>query len=498
MVTEIELKLLVSGDVITQIEQVLLPTLGVATQAKEFSLYNQYFDSAEQVLRKHHIGLRIRNKKGKFEQTLKTSGKTVAGLHQRPEFNVELENDRLKLELFDPKIWPQDIDVGELQKSILAVFKTDFTRREYNLKFEDGTHIEMVYDTGHIKTDNQQLDINEIELELKHGNPSVLFDIAAVLSDKLEVQLGNLSKAARGYMLANGRSLQAKPRDAYLKVDAEDSCETAFIKAVEYSLNYWQHHEQCYLQNVKIKQLEGMIEGMRLLLQTLTLYLPNLQCPSLLELHKALMAQVNKWYWLEQSISLKELRSPRGPYRKLAKNEELMSYLRGLSERLIKRFNPKHLINSRENLMMQLNLSRLLIDKPWRDTSTSYDTTVSEHANGWLSQGWHNVQQSMPVQSNISARDYIFQQTMLRQTLYNGFLLGNLFDEVKEYYRAPWLDLLNGIDELKTLVFLQQKLRESDLNDKTEGLQWTEEKITSLLSVMERSRGMAVRAEAYW
>lgn len=498
MVTEIELKLLVSGDVVTQIEQVLLPTLGLSAKATEYTLYNQYFDSPEQILKKHKIGLRIRNKAGGFEQTLKTAGKSVAGLHQRPEFNVALENDRLKLDLFPDEVWPQDIDVAELQRSIDAVFKTDFSRREYQLGFEDGTQVELVYDQGLVVAKGQQLDINEIELELKHGNPSKLFDIAAILSEKLAMQLGNLSKAARGYMLANGRTLQPKKKIQYLDVTADDSCESAFIKAVEYSLGYWQHHEQCYLQNTKIMNLKGMIEGMRLLLQSLTLFLPNLQCAQLLDLHKALMSQVNKWYWLEQSLSLKELRSTRGPYRKLAKNDDLISFLRGLNEGVIKQFNPKGLINSRENVMMQLNISRLLIDKPWQQTSSSYQSTLSEHANGWLSQGWHNVQQSMPVHNNISPRDYIFQQTMLRQTLYNGFILGNLFDEGKEQYRAPWLDLLDGIEELKTLLLLQQKLQESDLSDKAEVLLWNEEKIASLLSVMEQSREVAVRAEAYW
>lgn len=499
MDTEIELKLLVSGDVKNQLESSLLGHLGATHQMSEFTLYNQYFDTPDRLLGKHEIGFRVRNKGGYFEQTVKTAGKIVGGLHQRPEYNVQIDTNRPDLDLFDQEIWPDNLSISRVQASLNAIFKTNFTRTEYLLTYSDGSLVELVFDNGVIQAGDQKVDINEIELELKQGAASRLFDIADRISTLMPIQIGSLSKAARGYMLADDALLKPKPLKHALVVCEQDSCETGFIKAVEYALAFWQHHELCYLQSNKIKDLRGMLTGMRLLLQAITVYLPSLQCSTMLGLHKTLLSHINKWFWLEKSFGLKELRSPKGPYRKkLTKNEELVSYLRGLSEGLLNEYKPIEIIQSNENTLIQLTISRLLFEKPWREESTGSATKLTEHAKGWLSQGWHNVMQSMPVNKKIAAQDYIFQQSMLRQTLYNGFLFGSLFSEHRDQFRAPWLDLLEGIDDLKTLTFLQEQLVVSDLEERQDLLDWSEEKITNLLSVMEQSRKVAVRMEPYW
>ena len=503
MDTELELKLVADGDVLHAIKTAVLPAIKARVKATHFTLYNQYFDSPSRYLRRNDIGFRVRSKDGKFEQTVKTSGTVVGGLHTRPEYNVELDNGHPDLSLFDDDIWPHDCDVSDLQKKIQPLFSTDFSRDEFELDFDVHGVIELVVDQGMVCAQKQKYPISEIELELKQGQVSLLFDVAEIIVRSMPVRVGNLSKAARGYMLAEDRLLEDKEMEAYLTVEQKTTCEQGFIKAAEYALEYWQHHEQCFMQDGKIRHLTRMLSGMRLLLQAIVLYLPLLQCQALLDLHKKLMEKVSQWLWLEQVESLKELSSVKGPYRKkLGRNDELLSYLRGVREGLMKAHNPKQLIAEGDNTLLQLSLSRILHEKPWQNESTGFDSRISEHAKGWLSQGWHNVMQGLPKGKSLTVQEYLAQQMMLRQNLHNGFLLSKLFDqhldESRERFRAPWLDILNGIAELKTLTILQQQLESADIEDSDVLLRWCEEKMQTLLEVMEQSRMVASEAEAYW
>ncbi len=499
MDTEIELKLLVFGDVKTLLEQSYFPSTETRHHSRQMHLFNQYFDSADKQLSKNGIGFRIRSHDGELEQTIKTSGSSIGGLHKRPEYNIPLETNQPDLSLFNKEIWPDDLNINQLQEELESVFSTDFVRQQYLLECEDDSLVELVIDSGYIKAGTQKQPINEIELELKQGEPVRLFDVAEQLAELMPMQIGILSKAARGFMLAEDRYLKPRKLDRFLSVNEKDTCETGFIKAVETALEFWQHHENSYLQNGKINTLKGMLQGMQLLLQALTVYLPQLQCESLLRLHKQLLLHINQWFWLEHSFSLKDLRSSKGPYRKrLAKNDELLSFLRGLSEGLLTHYKPADIIRSQDNCKIQLAFSRLLIEKPWRKESNGSQSKLTEHAKAWLSQGWMSVMQGMPENRKISTQDYLFQQSILRQTLFNGFLFGKLFSDQRDNFRAPWLDLLEGIADLKTLVFLKQKMQESDVEARNELLIWADEKIANLQAVMERSRKVAFRNEPYW
>ncbi len=68
---------------------------------------NTYFDTLDNRLRQHDIGLRIRRFDEVYVQTVKTAGRVVAGLHQRPEFSAEYHSNEPDLSLHPADIWPQ-------------------------------------------------------------------------------------------------------------------------------------------------------------------------------------------------------------------------------------------------------------------------------------------------------------------------------------------------------------------------------------------------------
>ena len=108
--------------------------------------------------------------------------------------------------------------------------------------------------------------------------------------------------------------------------------------------------------------------------------------------------------------------------------------------------------------MLKLTIGRMLLNKPWREAVQGYDLPLTEHARGWLSQGWQTIQQTMPMQRRMYASNYTSVEMLLRQTLFNGFLLADLFEGSRGQFRAPWLDILIGIDELNALLLLKKSI----------------------------------------
>jgi len=211
MSAEIELKYLLSEND-NKIEHVadkitaLLSTNKIDFNFSVKLLGNDYFDTPTLELRKMDIGLRIRTTENNYEQTIKTSGSVVDGLHQRPEYNVNLQSKRLDLSLFPAHIWPETFDLSALQNKLVVIFTTHFTRRTW-LIHQGNNVIELALDNGDICVDGHKnsLQINEIEIELVKGEQQALFDLATQLKTILDLTAGNLSKAARGYSLYHSK-----------------------------------------------------------------------------------------------------------------------------------------------------------------------------------------------------------------------------------------------------------------------------------------------------
>ena len=495
---EVELKLIALNNPLLAFEEQVLPLLDGQVEVSKKTLKNQYFDTPEQLLRQNKMGLRVRSSDDVHEQTLKMKGTTVGGLHQRPEFNLPLATANVDIRLFDNEIWPITFDINQIQNSLGPLFTTHFHRTTYRINDAEGNDFEVVFDVGEVATDKDQHPINEIELELIKGKPNALFSLANTIAQHCDVRVNNLTKAAYGYALVSGKALQPKKMAYVLPIVRNASTEQAFESAVAYALKHWQHNQTVYVETYRLQALTEMVRSIRLLLQVFSLYLPVLQCKELLELHRDLIKFLQKLQWQDEIHAIRYLRSRKGPFSKrLNKDSALMSYLQGRKEGLLNAHAPQDIIFSKQSASIQLKTAALLLTRPWRESAHGFDAPVLEHAHGWLSQGWQTLLQAMPNKT-MQAPQYLSAQVILRQTLLNGFMLAGLFDEGRESFRAPWLDLAIGMEELNALALLQQILQETDLDDKTDLLKWTSDKTNALLNVMEMTRNVALNAEVYW
>ncbi|WP_100643743.1 inorganic triphosphatase [Alteromonas facilis] len=502
---EVEMKFVVNGDghdklqkVLPNLSHLLGEDIAVKVDYQRKILTNQYYDTEDNYFSKHRFGFRIRGCNGVYEQTLKTQGSTIGGLHQRGEYNVELSDAQPQLSLFSNITWPEEASSADLQTQLVKRFATDFTRDEYRLSIGDDC-VEVVFDCGLVTTENNEHPINEVEIELKQGDVKRVFQVARILNQHLSLRLSDTTKAAVGYTLLGEARQGRRLLPDFLPLEHHISTEEAFCKAVACALDHWQYHEQLYMNTQALKYLENVNEGLYLLMQSVSLYLPVLQCGPLLTLHKRLISFAQKWTWLTELHNLRFLRSKKGPFTHfLTEHEALMSYLQGRKVGLLQGRSPEQLFFNSEANEIKILTSEIVYHKPWRQEATGYDKPLLEHARGWLSQGWQNVMQSLSQQEPLSQTHYIATEAILRQALSNGFLLADLFSDQRGEFRAPWQDILIGVEEMKALITLKKLLGDAEFEDIPALKSWTADKLHNLLLVIERTRAVAIEQEAYW
>lgn len=189
-------------------------------KVNQFQLVNDYYDNDNLDFRKMDFGLRIRTKvipnqasntkandgiqavAQQFEQTIKTAGIVVDGLHKRPEYNVNIQSKQVDLSLFPVNIWPDKSNVEKLQQSLQVIFSTNFSRQTWLIHYGEDI-IELALDSGEIIASGgkEKLFINEVEIELVSGSEQALFELAKQLKATISMEPSSLSKAARGYSL---------------------------------------------------------------------------------------------------------------------------------------------------------------------------------------------------------------------------------------------------------------------------------------------------------
>ena len=131
-------------------------------------------------------------------QTIKTAYHG-SGCFERSEWEQAIEGDQPDLaRVTDTALGPLLTD--DVCSALNPIFETRIERTAYHLNGND-TDIVMAVDEGQIVATDSSCPVSEIELELKHGNPTELFKIARDITDIVPAQLDVKSKSERGYDL---------------------------------------------------------------------------------------------------------------------------------------------------------------------------------------------------------------------------------------------------------------------------------------------------------
>lgn len=115
-------------------------------------LLNIYYETPDNWLRGHDMGLRIRGENGRYEMTMKVAGRVTGGLHQRPEYNVALSEPTLDTEQLPTEVWPNGELPADLASRVQPLFSTDFYREKWLVAVDD-SRIEIAR-SGEVKAGN--------------------------------------------------------------------------------------------------------------------------------------------------------------------------------------------------------------------------------------------------------------------------------------------------------------------------------------------------------
>ena len=214
---ETELKLQVPPSQLERMRQHPILAEHAAAGAQEHQLVDIYYDTAGHDLWKQGLTLRVREAGGTWIQTVKTAAAVSPGLHERGEWECALPDATPQPALLARQIKPASLSQALARAEadqLQPIFRNLTRRTTWSLKWPDGDEVECALDSGRIESGGANTEIAELELEIKRGSSSHLFELALALHADIPLRMSNDSKAARGFAMldpAPTRAVKAQP-----------------------------------------------------------------------------------------------------------------------------------------------------------------------------------------------------------------------------------------------------------------------------------------------
>ncbi|MBV9152490.1 MAG: CHAD domain-containing protein, partial [Alphaproteobacteria bacterium] len=232
-----------------------------------------YFDTKKNVLRKAGYSLRVRRSGGKYVQTVKRTS-NGAGLFDRPEWETSVDNAEPNAEAVAATPLGEIIGADRISK-LLPVVESRVDRTVWHLDHQK-SKVELVLDEGTIRGGEEERPLHEVEIELKKGDPDAVLDLARKLAESVPLRLGVLSKAERGFALAEGR-LDKVSKAAPVQVDAQMDVAAGFAAIVNACLRHFRLNERLVAGRREAEALHQARVAMRRLRSAFSLFRPAIR-----------------------------------------------------------------------------------------------------------------------------------------------------------------------------------------------------------------------------
>ncbi len=258
--TETELKLSVRPEALRRLSS--HPLLKGRERAVARKLCSFYFDTPDFDLWRQGIALRLRRDRGRWLQTVKGGGTVRSGLHERVELETEVAGPHPDYTKITEGALGEYFASPRLRAQLKPVFVTEFKRSSRTLELGPGVTVEASLDRGEIKSGGVAELVSELELELKSGPASHLFDYALKLLEAAPLRVENRSKAERGYALARGER-PAPVKSGAVPLGTDMTVGDAFKMIVWATLAHLQANEQGVLEGRDPEYLHQMRVALR-------------------------------------------------------------------------------------------------------------------------------------------------------------------------------------------------------------------------------------------
>jgi inorganic triphosphatase YgiF len=261
-------------------------------------LDNRYYDTPAYRLAAHQVALRLRRSGAERVRTVKLAAPADTGLSSRAEWEVRCDPA--------PTCRPRgagaatafagtgfaDVDDASTRRllerhahHLREAFTTRFRRETRRIRPRPGVSVLLMLDRGHIRAAQRRAPICELELELEHGHPADLFELAALFAADLPLRPEDASKADRGYRLVGHRPKASRPPRAPRPAP---TAIVAFKRAAARELTAWRDLSSDAARRDAVERRHRVRVALRRLRALLRLYEPALPGRFVARWHKRL------------------------------------------------------------------------------------------------------------------------------------------------------------------------------------------------------------------
>jgi inorganic triphosphatase YgiF len=231
--TEIELKLLVDSDRLADFNNTPIIAANARNKGTRKHLRAVYYDTPRRALRRDGFSFRVRQSGTRFTQTVKTESSNDP--LRRGEWEAAVPSMAPDITLAMPLV-PDKLRAELERHPVEAVFSSDIHRHQRLVDLPSGT-VEVAFDHGQLMSGDRSLPVSEIELELRSGSPSAIWELALRLAEHGSVKPSIRTKSARGFDLAADTPPRA-PKPPKLRLDPSTSLDQAFSEILRSCLSH--------------------------------------------------------------------------------------------------------------------------------------------------------------------------------------------------------------------------------------------------------------------
>ena len=346
-------------------------------QRRDEDLLSIYFDTPDGTLRKAGFTLRVRRAGDRYIQTVKQDGGEAAGLFDRPEWETDVGGPEPDLDR------AAETPLGEVlgkkvRRKLQPLLRSEMRRSIWRLD-RDASALEVTLDEGIVGGGAAEQSISELEIELKSGTPAALLGLARELSDAVPIRLGVLTKAERGWALADG-GLGRPLKATRVKLDPEMSAAEGFAAIAAACLKQFRWNEDLVVATRDPTALHQARVAMRRLRSAFSLFRPVIVDERFPELREEV-----RWFTdqLGDARNLDVLLKRTGD-----RSEELRTLLESERERAYA--GVLDALGSARLRRLMLDLIGWIETGPWRDRARAREP-LDDFASAQLDKRWRKV-----------------------------------------------------------------------------------------------------------
>lgn len=426
------------------------PVFGSATIMKSQSLRSVYFDTPDGDVRKNGCVLRLRkNGRALGSLCLKWTDQTSEGPFTRGEIEVPCREQMPNLSLFDAATQSR-LDEILGGRPLEPQFETQIKRRIVLLQ-SGNSLIEVALDEGVIVAGAERLPVAEVELELKSGSETDLYDLAMKLVEETALSLDFVSKSEKGYRCANREAagaVKAVALDLKSSATLDDAVAAVLSNTLAQFVANWAALRESDSPE-SVHQMRVALRRMRSGLAMFRKVLPSAEIDELRGEAKRIASALGA----ARECDVFQENAESGPLASLERTEGVTELLSAIEARRVEAYrNARSLIEASATSLFVLKVQGFLARRAWRGSLPSADlASLTAPARQFAKEALDRLRARALKRGRklmkISDSDRHELRIALKNLRYCAEFFGTLFDR-----RRQQRDFLGGVAALQDLL----------------------------------------------